>query len=241
MKKMVKDGILLDELLSFLVEHILESLLFKDKVEVLNYLYSIDKFKKITFEWFAKKYFENITIVTKNLKAIILYDFNVRKTMILNQNNIWELAEPEDELEIDNSKEGKEILNFNKDNYTNKEINNGIIGFIGYKKNSKNFIFKTKDIFLPRDSGASCVEAGKSKTLDMINKIIGKKMYTKENTKIIKDENGEVIQEAVGENELCVLQEFILRKYNKDKTNEKKWFLTPDMAIHYKIYTPSTK
>ena len=241
MKKMAKDGILLEELLSFLVGHILESLLFKDKVEVLNYLYSIDKFKKITFEWFAKKYFENLIIVTKNLKAIILYDFNIRKTMIINKNNIWELAEPEDELEIDNSKEGREILNFNKDDYANKEINNGIIGFIGYKKNSKNFIFKTKDIFLPRDSGASCVEAGKSKTLDMLNKIIGEKIYTKENTKIIKDDNGEVIQEAVGENELCVLQEFILRKYNKDKLHGKKWFLTPDMAIHYKIYVPTIK
>jgi hypothetical protein len=33
--------------------------------------------------------------------------------MILNKNNIWEIAEPEDELEVDNSKEGKNILNFN--------------------------------------------------------------------------------------------------------------------------------
>ena len=46
------------------------------------------------------------------MKAIILYDFNVRKTMILNGDNIWELAEPEDELELDSSKEGKEKLNF---------------------------------------------------------------------------------------------------------------------------------
>ena len=60
-------------------------------------------------------------------------------------------------------------------------------------------------------------------------------------SKIIKDDNGEVIQEAVGENELCVLQEFILRKYNKDKLHGKKWFLTPDMAIHYKIYVPTIK
>jgi hypothetical protein len=209
----------------------------------MNYLYSLDNPKRNTFEWFAKNYFENLIIIIKNkvIKAIVLYDFNVRKTMILNKNNMWEIAEPEDELEVDNSKEGKNILNFNIDNYSNKLIPNGIIGFIGYKKNSKNFIFKTKDVFLPRDTGASCIEAGKSKTLATLNKIIGTEAYTKETTKIIKDEDGNVIQEATSENELCVLQEFILRKYNKDKKDNKFWFLTPDMAIHYKIYTPTIK
>ena len=124
----------------------------------------------------------------------------------------------------------------------NKSIPNGIIGFIGYKKNSKNYIFKTKDVFLPRDTGASCIEAGKSKTLATLNKIVNNdEAYTKENTKLVKDEDGNVIREAVGENELCVLQEFILRKYNRIEKDDKLWFLTPDMAIHYKIYTPTLK
>ena len=241
MKKLAKTGEPLEELLEFLVHHILELLTFKNKVDIMNYLYSLDKLREKSFEWFAKKYFEYHIITEKKIKAIILYDFNIRKTMILNKDNVWELAEPEDENEIDNSKEGKKIINFNMDDYLNKSIPNGIIGFIGYKKNSKNFIFKTKDVFLPRDTGASCIEAGKSKTLATLNKIVGSEEYTKENTKIIKDEDGNVIQEAVGENELCVLQEFILRKYNKIKKHGKFWFLPPDMAIHYKIYTPTLK
>jgi hypothetical protein len=241
MKKLAKTGEPLEELLEFLVHHILELLTFKNKVDIMNYLYSLDKLREKSFEWFAKKYFEYHIITEKKIKAIILYDFNIRKTMILNKDNLWELAEPEDENEIDNSKEGKKIINFNMDDYLNKSIPNGIIGFIGYKKNSKNFIFKTKDVFLPRDTGASCIEAGKSKTLAILNKIVGSEEYTKENTKIIKDEDGNVIQEAVGENELCVLQEFILRKYNKIKKHGKFWFLPPDMAIHYKIYTPTLK
>jgi hypothetical protein len=240
MKKLAKSEPL-EELLEFLVHHILELLTFKDKVDVMNYLYSLDKLREKSFEWFAKKYFEDHIITEKKTRAIILYDFNVRKTMILNKDNVWELAEPEDENEIDNSKEGKKIINFNIDDYLNKSISNGIIGFIGYKKNSKNYLFKTKDVFSPRDTGASCVEAGKSKTLATLNKIVGSEKYTKENTKIIKDEDGNVLQEAVGENELCVLQEFILRKYNRIKKDNKLWFLTPDMAIHYKIYTPTLK
>ena len=241
MKKLLKIGESREELLGFLVDHILELLHFKDKVAVMNYLYSLDKPKANSFEWFAKKYFEKHIIIVKKIKAIILYDFNIRKTMIINKDNIWDLAEPEDELEIDDSKEGKKLLNFDADVYLNKVLPNGIIGFIGYKKNSKNFIFKTKDVFLPRDTGASCIEAGKSKTLATLNKIVGEELYTKETTKIIKDEDGNVLQEAIGENELCVLQEFILRKYNKNKKDDKLWFLTPDMAIHYKIYTPTLK
>lgn len=238
MKKMLaKNEATMEQLLGFLVQHILDFLNFKDKVDVMNYLYSLDNPKKNTFEWFAKKYFNEQIIIEKKIKAIILYDFNVRKTMILNKNNVWEIAEPEDELEIDNSKEGKKILNFNIANYTPPD---GIIGFIGYKKNSTNFTFKTKDVFSSRDTGATCIEAGKSKTIVILNKIVGNEKYTKENTKLIKDDEGNVIQEATGETELCVLQEFILRKKNLNSDNN-LWFLTPDMAIHYKIYTPTLK
>ena len=130
------------------------------------------------------------------------------------------------------------LLNFNIGNYTSPD---GIIGFIGYKKNSKNLIFKTKDVFSSRDTGATCIEAGKSKTLIILNKIIGNEKYTKENTKLIKDDQKNVIQEPIGETELCVLEEFILRKKNKDSGDKNKWFLTSDMAIHYKIYTPMLK
>jgi len=239
MKKMLaKNEATMEELLGFLVEHILDFLNFKDKVNAMNYLYSLDNPKKNTFEWFAKKYFNQQIIIEKKLKAIIFYDFNVRKTMILNKDNIWEVAEPEDELEIDNSKEGKKVLNFSIDNY---KIPDGIIGFIGYKKNSTNFTFKTKDVFSSRDTGATCIEAGKSKTIVILNKIVGSEKYTKENTKLIKDDEGNVIQEATGETELCVLQEFILRKKNLHSSNKNLWFLTPDMAIHYKIYTPTLK
>ena len=238
-KKLAKNEEMYEELLEFLVDHILELLLFDDKIDIMNYLYSLDKPKKMTFEWFAKKYFEKHIILVKKIRAIILYDFNVRKTMILNKDNIWELAEPEDEYEIDNSREAQKILNFNIDEYSNTRLSNGIIGFIGYKKKSKTLLFKTKDVFSSRDTGATCIESGKSKTLALLNKIVGSEEYTKENTKLIKDDDGNIIQDAVNENELCVLQEFILRKYNKDKKDEKFWFLTPDMAIHYKIYTPT--
>jgi len=89
-----------------------------------------------------------------------------------------------------------------------------------------------------RDTGARCDEAGKIKTLQKLNEIVGEKnKYTKENTKAQKDKDGNIISEAIGNIELCVLQEFILRFFDSIKKDGKKWFLTPEMAIWHKLYT----
>jgi hypothetical protein len=156
--------------------------------------------------------------------------------MILNNTNKWIEAEPEDQREIASLKETKEYLSPIKiENY------NKIVGFIGYEKNNKYLVFKTKDILSKRDTGARCDEAGKTKTLEILNKIIGEEKYTKENTKIIKGDDKNVIQEAMGHTELCVLQEFILRYFDRIRKDGKKWFFTPEMAIYHKLYTIHVK
>ena len=218
-------------LLQFLIDHIIETLLFNEKVEIMNYLYSLDNIKKDTFEWYAKEYFVTNSITTKKFTAFILYKLNKRSIMILDANNKWVEAEPEDQKEIASAKETKEYLSFKPDEY------NKIIGFIGYEKSNRYLVFKTKDMASKRDTGARCDEAGKIKTLQKLNEIVGDNKYTKENTKAQKDRDGNITSEAVGHVELCVLQEFILRFFNSTKKDDKKWFLTPDMAIWHKLYT----
>ena len=90
-----------------------------------------------------------------------------------------------------------------------------------------------------RDTGARCDESGKIKTLQRLNEIVGKEKFTKENTKAIK-EKGQVITEAVGHVELCVLEEFILRYFNTIKKDNNYWFLSPEMALWHKLYTVYT-
>jgi hypothetical protein len=87
-----------------------------------------------------------------------------------------------------------------------------------------------------RDTGATCEESGKEKSIQKLNLILGEEKYTSKNTRLEKDEDGNIIREAIGQIELCILQEFILRYYDTIKKNEKKWFLTPEMAIYYKLY-----
>jgi hypothetical protein len=92
----------------------------------------------------------------------------------------------------------------------------------------------------PRDTGALCKKAGKSNNMAILNEIVGEEKYNNENTKAVKDEQGNVVHEAVGNEELCVLEEFILRYFNEITYDKKKWFFTPEMAIYhglYKIFT----
>jgi hypothetical protein len=218
-------------LVDFLIAHMIELLLFHEKVDLMNYIYSIPELKSNSIEFIIKNYFERKSIRLENFIAIILYDLNIMKIMILNDNNFWIEGQPEDLREFEKTKEVEDILNFKTSDYNN------IVGFIGYEKNYKYLIFKTKDMLSKRDTGARCDESGKNKTIETLNKILGEEKYTKENTKILKDEKGKVIQDAVGQIELCIWQEFILRYYDRIKKNDKKWFLTPEMALYYKLYT----
>ena len=108
---------------------------------------------------------------------------------------------------------------------------------ISFDKTNRILVFKTKDLTSKRDTGARCDESGKLKTLQKLNEIIGENKYTNESTKLKKDADGNIIIEALGHTELCVIQELILRFFNTIKKNDKKWFLTPEMAIGHKLYT----
>jgi hypothetical protein len=233
MKKIRKDypGITEQKSIEYLTSHMIEMLMYKDKLAIMEYLYSLEQIEENTLIWYLKNYFERNSIVTKKFHAIILYDLEKRHIMILNKDNKWVQAEPEDEIEIANSKEAKQLLQpLDKNNYNN------IVGFIGYEKKNKYLIFKTKNMDSSRDTGARCDEAGKSKTLTLLNQIVGENKYTNESTKLQKDKDGNVIREAMNHLELCVLQEMLLRYYNDIKKNGKKWFFTPEMAIFYKLY-----
>ena len=237
MKKLAKEYPNIKEyLLPFLVAHMIELLLFEEKLDLMNFIYSLKEIEINTIDYFIKDYFERKSIPTKNFNAIILYNLSKRKIMIFNDNiKKWVEAEPEDQREIAETNEVRELLNFKVSDY------NSIVGFIGYEKNNHFLIFKTKDMLSTRDTGARCDEAGKTKTMQMLNKILGEDKYTKENTKIQKDNDKNVVQEAIGHVELCIIQEFILRYFDRIKKNDKKWFLTPEMALYFKLYTIHTK
>jgi hypothetical protein len=217
-------------LFSFIIAHMIEQLMYNDKLDLLNYLYSLDNIEINSLELLFKNYFETKVISSGQFKCIILQDLNKSKLMILNEENQWTLAEPEDQREIASDKKVKEIFSFDVKDF------NQYIGFIGYKPNNKALVFKVKDMASNRDTGATCEESGKDKSIKKLNLIFGEEKYTQDNTKMLKNANGVVVREATGQTELCVIQEFILRYFDIIRKNSKKWFLTPDMALNYKLY-----
>lgn len=232
MKKMTaKYYIEVDMLFEMLIDHMIELLLFEDKLELMNYVYSLKNIETGTMEGNAKKYFETNSISMNGSTVFILYELNKRKYAVLNKNEQWSLANEYLSMDFDTYAEENKIFAFNPLKY------NEIVGFMGFERNNKYLTFKTKNITSSRDTGARCDEAGKMKTIDILNKIIGSVEYTKENTQMLKDESGKnVLREAISHTELCVIQEMLLRYYNKTKRNGIQWFMTPEMALEYKMY-----
>ena len=217
-------------LIPFLIDHMIELLFYDEKLELLNYIYSLDNMENDSLELLAKQYFERNVIISNNNSFFIMYNLNVPIIFVLNDDNTWVATEPEDTREFLADPLVKAIFTYARADY------NKYIGFIGYKKNNTVLVFKSKDMDSSRDTGATCEEAGKDKSIQKLNGILGEEKYTKENTKAQKDADGNVVQEAIGQIELCVLQEFILRYFNAIKKNGKKWFLTPELAIGHKLY-----
>jgi hypothetical protein len=230
-------------LIGFVVAHMIESLLYEEKINVMDYLYSLDTIVENSVEDYAKKYFEKNSIKTQNFQSIILYNLNKRNILILNERNKWVEAGPEDQREIAMSEEAKQELVFDKAKF------NRVVGFIGYEKNNKYLTFKTKDIESTRDTGARCDESGKEKTIKKLEMFLDKATFDSlvlrpklnKDNEIVVDKDDNAVEEMIGHSEMCVLLELVLRYLNSSnlKKDNKKYFVTPELAIYYKLYKVS--
>lgn len=209
----------------FLIDHIIDTLMFEDKLNILNYIYSKDIIQENSIENLIKTHFSrNVVNINKGIisRYLLLYNKNKKPSpeVIMTYNNDtkqWIEVDSEDKIEI----MSYDIIK--KEWFIESENLNDIIGFISYENKNKYMVFKTKNNKLFRNKGARCDEAGKIKTIDILNMIVGENKYNKKNTS------------KYNQIDLCILQEFILRYYNMNKKNNKIWFINPDIALFNKI------
>jgi len=208
-RKLIGDGIISEmEGEEFLIQHIVDMLLFEEKVTVLNILYSRSDDGLNDFERKVKKYFNKMIIQTRRFNAIILYSSEKQNILIFNlEKQRWQDAEAEDELDV--IEKANQIFV--------KPVYNDIVGFIDYEKKGKFLVFKYKYTSKERNTGARCDNANKKIKIQTLNDIMGYAKYNEENTK------------KINESELCSLQELLLRKYNKDRKNGNAWFFSMEM------------
>lgn len=207
-KKLIKENILDEgECLELLIEHIVDMLMYDDKVELLNSIYSANVDVMDDFEMSIKKYLDTKIIETRNLNAIILYT-SVKKQIMIYDDRKWKHAQPEDVIEVEAAYDSRApVINMAN-----------LIGFIDYENKHKYLVFKYKYTTLKRNAGARCDEAGKDRKIKILNDIFGFEKYNKENTK------------GIVQAELCSLQEMMFRKYDKTKKDGKTWFFCMENA-----------
>ena len=102
---------------------------------------------------------------------------------------------------------------------------NDIVGYaIQFKDQDISFYYK--DIHLKRNKkGRRCDRSGgKAPIINMLNRVVGSKMYTEENT-----------SSTMYSGSLCVVLEMILRKFHDERKSNKIYYLTPEQAIQSKI------
>ena len=151
-------------------------------------------------------------IKTKNITAIILFDGPSRVNNLhiyIFKENQWLPSEPED---------NRELMPAINEKYKIKQNFHRFVGFIGFETNNKYMVYKVKDTNNTRSSGLRCDQSGKDKTIKMLNEIEGYQKYNKKETKS-------------GLFELCVLQEFTLRNFQREKKDGKTWFLDTETAV----------
>lgn len=190
--------------------------MIEEKIDLLNYLdinsKTCEENEENLFLQKIKKYFCNQFLYANNLLGIGLVNGPTKKNfnIYVNKNHQWQKAEPEDERDLmpEFNQKFPKIENFNQ-----------FVGFIGFEDKIKYMVFKVKDTFQSRNKGSRCDQAGKQKTLELLNKIVGKEEFTKENTR------GQVLLE------LCIRQEFLLRYYNLIKKDNKVWFVSTEESV----------
>jgi hypothetical protein len=99
----------------------------------------------------------------------------------------------------------------------NTNIPYGFMGLINKNKESEQLFYKYKG--RPGDGGAACLQRNK-KIVEDLNALLTHLDASNLEEMKIHDKHYK-------KEEICILEEFLLRLNNNNKTNGKQWFLTP--------------
>ena len=203
------------DIFTIIVHHIIDTLTFKDKLALINYLFYTEHLKEDYLQ-IMKTYFDNQIISAAGINALYLINDKKVDLMIQGEKK-WTIAQKTDKLALAEAIEAWK---------TYQNLNTIIGFFINFK--GTQLVFKSKDFTIKRSKGARCDQASKYSefgVVTQINKLLGVEKLTKENTKGIS-----II-------ELCQYFELLLRLKEYKKDDDKTWFLSPEKAKLIQIET----
>ena len=221
----LKDNVSIEnDLYELVVSHMMEELLYYDLMDLINYLYSKEEETLTLFEKSVLNYFKNNELNYNSITGLLLPKFNktikkVAYELVIKYEDketyTWQKALGEDKYELEQFIENKKLYI-----KANANMPYGFMGITNSNKGNKesdklNYKFKAK----PGDGGATCVQRNK-KIVEDLNNLLSNLDATTANLELINEKK-------YIKDQICVIEELLLRLNNKNKTNGKLWFLTP--------------
>jgi len=211
-------GIGFEQLVDHLIRHMVDLLLPSEKLVLIAGMYQkirapekMDELEKVIKDYLDSKM---VSSPDRSVSGIIMADVKSWKVYVKSGENEWIEADSEDirDLELSGLK-----INYAK--YAS------LVGFINMYKTGNDMVFRIKDMTQTQNSTGVRVDTNQNKVdiIRRINSILGKQLYTTENTKTISQKG------------FCVILEMMLRQYTDDLVGGKIWFLDPEQAAYNNI------
>jgi len=205
----------------YVIYHILDSLKFNEKMVFIQTLYSgfwtpdNSTDQRHELESSIKAYFDERIMTENRKRGVFLNKDNSGKLFIQDDADPaeWKEAEPQDINKFAPSI-SKMIVPISR--------LSDRVGFMSLFKN-QDMVFYVKDMHNERNSGARCDSAGKTRIIEFLNHILGRSIYSQENTKTISHMG------------LCVILEMVMRHKTDETEGKRHWYITPEQAVLIKI------
>ena len=229
---------LLDKFLDkFVVQHIVDTLIFQDRIDLMNYLIldpdSQNEKTKDDFINLIREYLQTKELYSKirKLTYVVIFDGPSKQYKDVDEkgNSIgnlnifilrakkWVPAEAEDKRDLEQA-----ITSEYKLKADSKSQMNDKVGFMGFETNHKDMVFKIKDTTNSRSYGYRCIQAGKGKKIiDTLEEL--------ESVNPLLERSDTEAKDSVFE--LCIRIELLLRIYQAEKMDGKMWFIDTERAI----------
>uniref|UniRef100_A0A6C0ES43 Helicase ATP-binding domain-containing protein n=1 Tax=viral metagenome TaxID=1070528 RepID=A0A6C0ES43_9ZZZZ len=203
-----------DNVREYMIEHILDMLLFSDKMILIQHFYIDNVEPNGLNEKLIQQYLDKRIVRSGNYRGIVLMKDDILKIFTKSENNeLVEVDADDYQLFV------KDLVRFD----VKKNTLNNLVGFVNLftskKSNQKEMVFKIKDLTQKRNNtGARADDAGKEKIIKFLNIILEENKYNDENT------------EKITQIGLCAILEFIMRRLNLVNNKGKVFFLNPEQT-----------
>jgi len=194
-----------NEIKEYLIAHICEQLTYNDEITMLNEVYKSDG----EIEVLIKDYYERFIIRKNDIIAILLINFESKDSLenifVFNENK-WSEATYTERNAI--------LPYYNKSAYKKPlSPTYKVVGFMGLNKATESYEFKVRVNYDTKKTGAVVENKPKAQIIALLNETINKSdAFTVTNTKTRK------------KNELCVIEELLLRYYDNNNIKKTRTF-----------------